>query len=225
VVVPTAALMSMLDAQYGSLPSPVVIPPGRSPQGFGPGEKEPIVLAIGALSDESRNTALLARVAERIPWPVKIAGASPLQEAGSDGLHPDGAILMGRVGSARLASLLGQAAIYASMARFDPLGLHVHAAALSECALVLSDIPSARELWGGAAVFVPPDDEEALQTTLCTLMNQPELAALLALRARQRALSLSATRMVKGHLAVYRRLLALRPSRQWDDALAASCLS
>ena len=224
VVAPSASLLSMLEENYGPLPAPVVIPPGRSPADFAPGDKEPVVLAVGALSDESRNTALLARVADQLPWPVKIAGA-PGGEVESDGLHAHGAILLGRVGQARLASLYAGAAIYASMARFDPLALHVHAAALAECALVLSDIPTARELWGGAAVFVPPDDDEALRTALCTLMNQPELAALLALRAHQRAVLHSATRMVKRYLAVYRRLIALRAPQGWRPELQPSVLS
>jgi glycogen(starch) synthase len=203
-----------------------VIPPGRSPADFMPGEKEPVVLAVGGLNDESRNTALLARVAESLPWPVKIAGASGLVDGGeTSDVHAGGAILLGRVGQARLAQLYGSAAVYASMARFDPLGLHVHAAALAECALVLSDIPTARELWGGAAVFVPPDDEEALRVALCTLMNQPELAALLAIRAHQRAVLHSSTRMVKRFLAVYRRLIALRAPPGWRPALQPSFLS
>jgi hypothetical protein len=72
---------------------------------------------------------------------------------------------------------------------------------------------------------VPPDDEEALQTTLCTLMNQPELAALLALRAHQRAALHSATRMVKRYLAVYRKLLASRPRAGLPAELRSSCIS
>jgi glycogen(starch) synthase len=226
VVAPSSWLLSMLEEHYGPLPAPVVIPPGRSETDFAPGDKEPVVMAVGALTDESRNTALLARVAERLPWPVKIAGASGMLEPGeASDVHAEGAILLGPVAQTRLASLLGRAAIYASMARFDPLALHVHAAALSECALVLSDIPSARELWGGAAVFVAPEDEEALQTALCTLMNQPELAALLAIRARQRAVCHSATRMVKRYLAVYRRLIALRAPYGSGRAAQSSCLS
>jgi glycogen(starch) synthase len=226
VVAPSSWLLSMLEEHYGPLPAPAVIPPGRSASDFAPGEKEPVVLAVGSLTDESRNTASLARVAGRLPWPVKIAGASGLLEPDeANDMHTDGAILLGRVGQSRMASLFGRAAIFTSMARFDPLGLHVHAAALSECALVLSDIPSTRELWGGAAVFVAPDDDEALETALCTLMNQPELAALLAIRARQRAVCLSATRMVKRYLAIYRRLVALRRPHGWRQSLQPSCLS
>jgi hypothetical protein len=41
-------------------------------------------------------------------------------------------------------------------------------------------------------------------------MNQPELAAVLAVRARWRALAFSAERMVARYLALYRRLGAAR---------------
>jgi glycogen(starch) synthase len=221
VVAPSAWLLSLLDEHYGPLPPSVAIPPGLSPASFSPGEKEPFVLAVGDLADEARNTALLARVAPRLPWPVKIAGGRPVAGSG-DG---EGAILLGRLGQARLAALYGQAAVFVSTARFDVLGLSVHAAALSECALVLPDLPAPRELWSGAAIFVPPDDEEALQTALVTLMNQPELAAFLALRAHQRAVCQSGTRMVKRYLAIYRRLLAERSRPGQLRELRSSCLS
>jgi glycogen(starch) synthase len=221
VVAPSDWLLSMLDEHYGPLPPSVAITPGLSPAGFSPGEKEPFVMALGDLADEARNTALLARVAPRLPWPVKIAGA----RAAPGPADGEGALLLGRLGQARLAALYGQAAVFASTARFDTLGLSVHAAALSECALVLPDLPAARELWGGAAVFVAPDDEDALQTALVTLMNQPELAAFLALRAHQRAVCQSATRMVKRYLAVYRQLLAERPRHGLLRELRSSCVS
>jgi hypothetical protein len=72
---------------------------------------------------------------------------------------------------------------------------------------------------------VAPDDQDALETSLCTLLNQPELAALLALRARQRALCHSATRMVKRYLAVYRRLMATHPRPAYARDQRLSCVS
>jgi glycosyltransferase involved in cell wall biosynthesis len=80
-------------------------------------------------------------------------------------------------------------------------------AALSRCALVLADIPSLRELWDGAAIFVTPEDEP-FRAVLAALMAQPEMTALLADRAQRRAQEYSSARMVTGYLAAYRGLYA-----------------
>jgi glycogen(starch) synthase len=189
VIAPSSWMLTALERHYGPLPAAEVIPVGRDRPLFVAGEKEPVVLTVGAADDQDRNVALLARAAPRLPWPVQIVDP-------------------GQLGAETLLALHGAAAIYAAPARYEPTGLDVLEAALSECALVLSDLPSFREMWQGAAIFVPPDDLEALETALLTLMNQPELTAILALRAQRRALCYPAARMVKRHLALYRRLLA-----------------
>jgi glycogen synthase len=219
VVVPSSWLLSCLEEQYGPLPPALVIPAGGSPDGLAPGEKEPFVLGVGGLADDEKNTALLARVAQTLPWPVKIAGA-PGPKRGD----PAGAVLLGRLPPHELAAVYAQAAIFVSTSRFETFAFDVHDAALAECALVLPDLPGLRELWSGAAVFVPPDDEEGLRSALCTLMNQPELTALLALRAHQRAASFSATRMTKRYLAAYRQLLTVH-ARHHPHELRSSCVS
>jgi glycosyltransferase involved in cell wall biosynthesis len=228
VVAPTAWMLDALESCYGPLLSTEVIANGRGPDTFGPGEKSPFVLCAGRLWDEAKNTVLVARVARRVPWPVKIAGASSLGgNGGSDIAWPggSGAELLGRLPPAQLADLYARAAVYVSPARYEPFGLSVLEAALSECALVLGDIPSLRELWEGAALFVTPDDEEALETALVTLMNQPELTALLAARARRRALGYSATRMVKRYLALYRNVTALAAAARPLPEASRSCVS
>jgi glycosyltransferase involved in cell wall biosynthesis len=54
-----------------------------------------------------------------------------------------------------------QARIFASSALYEPFGLTVLEAAQARCALVLSDIPTFRELWDGAALFAPARDARA----------------------------------------------------------------
>ena len=56
---------------------------------------------------------------------------------------------------------MGRAAIYALPARYEPFGLSILEAALSGCALVIGDIPSLREIWADAALFVPSDGHDA----------------------------------------------------------------
>jgi glycogen(starch) synthase len=52
-------------------------------------------------------------------------------------------------------------------ARYEPFGLSVLEAALSGCALVLGDIASLREVWGGAACYVRPGDSRAAPRAAC----------------------------------------------------------
>jgi glycosyltransferase involved in cell wall biosynthesis len=67
-----------------------------------------------------------------------------------------------------------RAAIYVLPARYEPFGLSALEAALSGCALVLGDLPSLREIWGETAVFIPPDDSEALHSAVSALIGSPE---------------------------------------------------
>jgi glycosyltransferase involved in cell wall biosynthesis len=72
---------------------------------------------------------------------------------------------------------------------------------------VLGDIPSLREIWLDAALFVPPGDKEALQTALAALINDRQLRTALAARARRRANEFTAERMAAGYMQAYGELM------------------
>ena len=77
-------------------------------------------------------------------------------------------------GTSSLANWYAKASVFASVSRYEPFGLAVLEAAQAGCALVLSDIPTFRELWDGAALFVPPEDPVALAEALRnTLQDDP----------------------------------------------------
>jgi glycogen(starch) synthase len=194
VVAPTAWMLAALAAHYGPPGRAEVIANGRDPAAYAMARKEPFVLGAGRVWDEGKNLALLADVAPRLSWPVRIAGPA--------GRPPDD-LYLGRLPSRELAALMARAAIFVSPARYEPFGLTVLEAALSGCALVLSDIPTFRELWEHAAIFVPADDGAALVAALRGLIARPPLTFRLAARARRRALELSAAKMVQGYGRVY----------------------
>jgi glycosyltransferase involved in cell wall biosynthesis len=73
------------------------------------------------------------------------------------------------VAAARI--LLARASIYVHPARYEPFGLAILDAALAGCALVLGDIPSLRELWHDAAIFVPTEDAARLSRELTALIE------------------------------------------------------
>lgn len=96
-----------------------------------------------------------------------------------------------------------RASIYALPALYEPFGLSVLEAALSGCALVLGEIPSLREIWRDAALFVDPRDEDGIATAMNRLADDGALRLKLARRARVRGLTLAPERMVNGYLGVY----------------------
>jgi len=211
VVAPSRWMLEALQRHYGVLPRGRVIPDGRSAARFHPRDKEPFILCAGRLWDAAKNAALLDAVADRLPWPVLLAGEEQ---------HPDPAHrhhvsrrhveALGRLSPAALGRFLERAAIYALPARYEPFGLSVLEAALSGCALVLGDIPSLRETWSEAAVFVDPDSPELLRTMLTGLIDNQDLRASLSERACARGLELSPTRMADAYVAAYRDVLEER---------------
>lgn len=207
VAAPTAAMLDTLAVLYGPLPDPVVLPNGRDPRCFQPRTKEPLVLGVGRVWDEGKNLAALDRAAARIPWPVVIAGSE--EDPGTGLRRPlRAARALGFVPPERLAGWFGRAGIYALPARYEPFGLSALEAAMSGCALVLGDIPSLREVWGDAAVFVPPADDAALAEAIGALIGDPERRREMARRARAQSLGFTAEGMVAGYVDAYDALLA-----------------
>ena len=104
---------------------------------------------------------------------------------------------------------LSQAPIYASAALHEPFGLGVLEAAQAGCALVLSDIPSFRELWSGACLFVPPHDDGAIATAIGRLLGEPALLKRLSERALRRSRHYGLEAMVSATMRLHAGLLAL----------------
>ena len=112
----------------------------------------------------------------------------------------------GKLAPADLALRLGHAAIFALPARYEPFGLTVLEAGLSGCALVLGDIPSLREVWDGAALFVSPDQPDTLAEALEHLIQDGWWRELMAQRARARALRYTPALMAYAYVRLYARL-------------------
>jgi glycogen(starch) synthase len=204
VAAPTQAMLDTLPGNYGVRIAGRVLPNGRSPALFRPGDKQPVVFSAGRFWDEAKNLATLDAASDGLPWPVRVAGSC---------VHPDGRVLLprsakplGQLGQDDIAMHLAAASIYALPARYEPFGLSVLEAALSGCVLVLGDIASLRETWGGAAVYVPPNDPAALHATLLRLIGDAPERTRLGAAARSRALHFSADRMADACLAAYASL-------------------
>jgi glycosyltransferase involved in cell wall biosynthesis len=107
-----------------------------------------------------------------------------------------------------LAEYLSAASIYVAPALYEPFGLTVLEAALSGCALVLSDIPSFRENWSGAALLIPPNDQDEWCATLNNLTDDRESRSALSRQAQNRAAELQPEEIGSRYFATYCEVLA-----------------
>ncbi len=196
VTAPSLAMLGCLEYHYGSLARTAVIPNGRTSSQFRVGAKKPLILSAGRIWDEAKNVAMLARVAEQLPWQVYVAGE---QQKAS---YPN-VVSLGLLGPDPLAGWMSRASIYCLPAKYEPFGLSIQEAALSGCALVLGDIESLRENWSDCARFVDPTDPVALRKAISQLIEDSALRRRLAAAARERARQFSPSRMVEGYLRAY----------------------
>ncbi len=169
VAAPTAAFAAAVSRMH-ALPSIAVLHNGRRALPLPQLPRERAVLAAGRLWDEGKGAALLDRIGPRLSAPVRAAG--PVAGPGTRAHLPNLALL-GTLDEPALARAYAGATVFASPALYEPFGLAVLEAAQSGMALVLSDIPTFRELWDGAARFVPPGDDEAWVAALEVALDDP----------------------------------------------------
>ena len=229
VVAPTQTMLESIQHEYDAHQSYEVIGNGRDARDWALARpKRACVLSAGRLWDPAKNTAVLARIADRLPWPIKLAGADTAAgaAAGRAGQTKAGdasapVIRLGRLSPRALAEEYASASIYALPALYEPFGLSVLEAALAGCALLLGDIPSLRELWQGAAMFVDPSDDAAVADGLCRLIVNRPYRMYLAAEARRRADGYSAARMVQAYLDRYRTLLGTELGTEMETVASA----
>ena len=200
LIAPSWAMLDAIRSTYGLEIAGRVIHNARS-GGFRERAKEPFILSAGRLWDEAKNVALLTRVAPALAWPVRVAGDHKGREASVSNVE-----WLGRLDGAELAAQYARASIYCLPARYEPFGLTILEAALSRCALVLGDIASLREMWDGAALFVPPSDEAALRGALTQLIEDEPRRIALADAAVRRADMFSPQTLARQYLSAYREL-------------------
>jgi glycogen(starch) synthase len=209
VITPTAAMMDALQNIYGFMRRTAVIPNGRTPATMRSGKKEDIVISGGRIWDEGKNITQLIEVANLLKWPLVLAGDLTSPE-GEEIRIPRSVHALGGLSPEALNKWLASASIFALPAKYEPFGLLPVEAALTRCALVLGNIPSLREVWGDSAVFVDPDDCEAIADAINRLANENERRDMMAEKARQRALRFSSQRMAEAYLQIYSHLVSER---------------
>jgi glycosyltransferase involved in cell wall biosynthesis len=203
VVAPTAAALAEAEYHYGPFEAARVIHNGRSTTDLYPGAKRNLVFSAGRFWDDAKNIKALAAVAPNLNWPTYIAGDL---SGGTDRPRSPSLNFLGRLCGSAIGAWYSRAAIYALPAKYEPFGLSALEAALSGCALVLGDIPSLRELWDGAAVFVDPDDHKGLAEAINALSADSEGRERMGKLALERAQEYNAKSKACGYLFAYQDL-------------------
>ena len=212
VVAPSRTMLEWLDEIYGPLERQYVIHNACASGGEMADRKRPYILAAGRLWDEGKNVGLLDGIGGDLPWPVWVAGATGLHE--ENGRRTHHVRTLGFLNDAEMSEWMAGAAIFAHPAKYEPFGLVVLEAALHRCALVLADIPTLRELWDGAAIFVPPNDADGWRAALTRLARDAGWRTILANNARERASIYSMERMGGAYIDLYHSLVEARPPAQ-----------
>lgn len=209
LLAPTAAFANATTRIYNLAVAPAVVRNGRRVMPAGECvSRGAFAFTAGRLWDDGKNFATIDRSAERLSFPVLAAG--PLKGPNGTQVEARHATSLGRLSDDDIARYLSAQPIFVSAAKYEPFGLAVLEAAQAGCALVLSDIPTFRELWDGEAVFVAPDDDQALARAIEHLASDESTRRQLGEAAKKRAASYSVEAMSAGILEAYRSLL---PSR------------
>jgi glycosyltransferase involved in cell wall biosynthesis len=98
-------------------------------------------------------------------------------------------------------------AVFVRPSLYEPFGWAVLEAGRAGCALVLGDIPSLREVWSDAAVFVPARDHQALAREVNRLIAEEDVRRQYGARDRARAQTYTMRRMAGEYYRDYRDLM------------------
>ena len=202
VAAPSHAFAETVRRTY-DLPSVTAIHNGRRPMALPAVPRERAVLTAGRLWDDGKNVAVLDQAAATLSAPIRAAGSRRAPDGRETPLHH--AQALGSLDEPAMAHALASHSVFASASRYEPFGLAVLEAAQAGLALVLSDIPTFRELWDGAAIFVPPGDPEAWRDALERALAAPQPWADLA---QERARRYTVAACVDGTLDVLSRVMA-----------------
>lgn len=205
VVTPTAAFGEMVRRRYGLPQAPRTVHNGRTPLTLPDSAPHDFVFTAGRLWDEGKNLGTLDGAAANLAVPMRAAG--PLEGPNGAAVMFDNIHCLGNLEEEALARWLSARPVFVSAALYEPFGLAVLEAAAAGCPLILSDIPTFRELWHDVAVFVPPRDEEGFTRAIASLVGDDFERAVMGRAARERAARFTPDAMAAQMASIYRSLL------------------
>jgi glycosyltransferase involved in cell wall biosynthesis len=202
VLAPSVSHAAALRHVYGELPGLRVVYNAARISPAAVAHKQDLVLSVGRWWDDGKNGRVLDAAAASSPWPVLMAG--PLQgPQGEMACFGHAHVTSAALPASKVLDVMRRAGIFAAPSRYEPFGLAVLEAALCGCALVLADIPTFRELWQGAAVFVSADDPAAWTAAFAALAANPARRRQLAALAQRRAETFTPQRQLGELVSLY----------------------
>jgi glycosyltransferase involved in cell wall biosynthesis len=205
IIAPSRSMAECLRTEYGIAGSRISVIHNfaQSEPGFHIA-KAPFILAAGRIWDPAKNLEILNRIGPQLDWEVCIAGSTRGPDSSSVAF--ENVTALGPLPRSELLAIMESAAIYAHPALYEPFGLSVLEAAQAGCCLVLSDIPSLRELWNDAAVFIDPRNPDAWLSELNRLARETKSRTHFAACAQASAGRYSAHSTAAQYAALYRSL-------------------
>jgi glycogen synthase len=213
IVSPSVHIAGELEREYGVGEDKIRVIHNFTRAQVSPSEKkQPFVLAAGRIWDIAKNLELLDWIAPKLDWEVRIAGDAI---GSGNSVGPESSMRNGRHASflgalphPELMKQISVASIFAHPALYEPFGLSVLEAARAGCCLVLSDIPSLRELWDGAATFINPREPESWTRELNRLSRNPREREALGDLAHSQSMKYRTSLSVKQYQEVYESLVS-----------------
>lgn len=204
VVTPSEAFARILACCYPGLGPVTVVPNATATPPSTKARKSP-AYAAARWWDEGKNAGTLDAAAGLFPHPVLAAGST----TGPDGqqvafrhVRP-----LGQLEQAAMHDLAASAELFISTSLYEPFGLAALEAARHGAGLVLSDIPTYREIWEDAALFAEPRDPADFAAALDHLTKDATLRGSLRKVAADRAAAFSVSAQARRMRDLYSSLI------------------
>lgn len=205
VVTPSDAFARVLARCYPGLGPVTVVPNATTATRVTTEPRQPYAYAAARWWDEGKNAGTLDAAAALFEHPVLAAGST----AGPDGQQMAfrHARDVGQLEQAEIRDLAASAELFISPSIYEPFGLAALEAARHGAGLVLSDIPTYREIWEGAALFADPHDPAGFAAALDRLTKDAILRGSLRKVAAHRASAFSVPAQARRMRDLYLSLL------------------
>ena len=188
VIAPSDAFARVLARCYPGL-GPVTVVPNATAAPTLTTTRKPCAYAAARWWDEGKNAGVLDAAAGLFRHPVLAAGSTTAPDGQQVAFRH--ARHMGQLEPAAIRDIAASAELFISPSIYEPFGLAALEAARHGAGLVLSDIPTYREIWEDAALFADPRDPGAFAAALDRLTKDATLRGSLRKVAAHRAATFS----------------------------------
>ena len=189
--------------------------------------KEDTAIVAGRLWDKAKGATLAIEATAGLPITLKLAGSTVGPCGETIDLPPAShTAYLGALSWRDLREALSRSKLYIAASSYEPFGLAALEAAFCGCALVASNIPSYREIWGDSAVYFAAGSRVDLRSRIGRLLESPGEIEKLAAAARARAVErYTAAEMSRRYFDLYRTMIGRDSRTSHFHYFQSSCTS